>query len=252
MPEYKEDFIIEAVSLYKKQLALIREFKLSKNNENISHQNIVSYSTYSPWLDDKEFVGTYNKIKNNTLVDIYRCFELWNFIKRNKHLEGDILEVGVWRGGTGCIMAKSAQLFSPCKIYLADTFKGVVKAGEKDTIYKGGEHSDTSVSIVKDLLKELKISNTELLIGIFPGEVFLPKSPKKSLIKLCHIDVDTYQSAKEIFINIWPNITKGGAVVFDDYGFWGCEGITTLCNEISVSDGIFIHNLNGHGIFIKS
>lgn len=251
MTTYKEDFIIETVALYKKQLALIREFKLSKNNDNISHQNIVSYSTYSPWLDDMEFIKIYDKIKNNTLVDIYRCYELWNFIKKNKHLKGDILEVGVWRGGTGCILAKSAQLYSPCKLYLADTFKGVVKAGKKDTIYKGGEHSDTSLSIVKNLLKKLKISNAELLTGIFPSEISLPKFPKKSSIKLCHIDVDTYQSAKEIFMNIWPNITKGGAVIFDDYGFWGCEGITTLCNEISVVDGTFIHNLNGHGIFIK-
>mgnify|MGYP001548249690 FL=1 len=252
MPTYREDFIIETISLYKKQLTLIREFKLSKNNEEISHQHIVPFSTYSPWLDDNEFIEIYNKIKNNTIVDIYRCFELWNFIKRNKHLKGDIIEVGVWRGGTGCVMAKSAQLFSPCKTYLADTFKGVVKAGEKDTIYKGGEHSDTSIAIVTELLKELDIPNTELLVGIFPNQVSIPESKTGSLIKLCHIDVDTYESAKEIFVNIWPNITKGGAVIFDDYGFWGYEGITTLCNEISVNDGVFIHNLNGHGIFIKS
>lgn len=251
MTNYKEDFVTETVALYKKQLALIREFKLSKNSQNISHQNIVSYSTYSPWLDDMDFIKIYDKIKNNTLVDIYRCYELWNFIKKNKHLKGDILEVGVWRGGTGCILGKSAQLYSPCKVYLVDTFKGVVKAGKNDTIYKGGEHSDTSISIVKNLLKELKISNAELLTGIFPSEISLPKSQKKSSIKLCHIDVDTYQSAKEIFVNIWPSITKGGAIIFDDYGFWGCEGITKLCNEIVVNDGTFIHNINGHGIFIK-
>jgi O-methyltransferase len=43
----------------------------------------------------------------------------------------------------------------------------------------------------------------------------------------------------------------GGVVVFDDYGCWGCEGITELCNELNIKNGTFIHNLNGHGIFVK-
>jgi O-methyltransferase len=246
--KYKEDFVSEIVSFYKNQLALIRNIKLSKNITNVTHQHIISYSTYSPWYDDEIFLKTYNAIKKNTLVDIYRCFELWTFIKRNARIQGDILEVGVWRGGTGCLMAKAVQQFSGGNVFLADTFSGVVKASDADTVYQGGEHADTSIEIVETLIQELALDNVKILKGIFPDQIkFDPQPP----IRLCHIDVDTYSSAKDIFNYIWPHITKGGAVIFDDYGFWGCEGITRLCNEILLPDATFIHNINGHCIFIK-
>ena len=177
---------------------------------------------------------------------------LWNFIKRNRHIKGDILEVGVWKGGTGSILAKATELFSTGTVYLADTFTGVVKASVNDSIYKGGEHSDTSILIVNSLLSKLKIYNTNILNGIFPDEINFESINQPDVkIKLCHIDVDTYTSAKDIVNYIWPKIVKGGAIIFDDYGFWGCEGITKLCNEINIEDSIFIHNINGHSIFIK-
>ena len=44
----------------------------------------------------------------------------------------------------------------------------------------------------------------------------------------------------------------GGIVVYDDYGFKGCDGITTHVNEqIQLQDRFVIHNLNGHAIIIK-
>jgi O-methyltransferase len=177
---------------------------------------------------------------------------LWSIIKRGAHLSGDILEVGVWRGGTGVLMAKAAELFSPnARVFLADTFKGVVKAGAMDTAYKGGEHADTSLDIVQTLVRALGVSNVQLLVGIYPEDVDL-NIMKDLPIKLCHIDVDTYESAKDIFDEVWPRLVRGGTIVFDDYGFWGCEGVTDLCNGIAHPDAFFIHNLNGHGIFVKT
>lgn len=243
---------MQTVNLYKSNIDNIRNFKLSKNQQNFSHQHIVSYATYSPWYDDLEFLKVYDECKNYTLVDIYRCYELWNYIKKNNHIKGDILEVGVWRGGSGCVLAKASKLFSDGKVYLADTFSGVVKASSNDTLYKGGEHSDTNIEIVNNLIDLLDLKNIEILTGIFPDEInFKTLNINNVSLKMCHIDVDTYSSAKDIFLNIWPFIVSGGVVVFDDYGFWGCEGITKLVNELKLTDGIFVHNINGHGMFIK-
>lgn len=248
---YAEDFTAEVVALYKKQLAAIREVRLSTRTPGISHQHILSHATYSPWLDNAPFREAYERIRRNTLVDVYRCFELWQLIERGQHVPGDVLEVGVWRGGTGGLMAKAAQLFSPgSRVFLADTFQGVVKAGEKDTNYKGGEHADTSVAIVEDLMRSLGVDNVRLLIGIYP-EAIDPGVIGGRRIKLCHIDVDTYDSAKAIFEDVWPRLSPGGVVVFDDYGFWGCEGVTTLGNTLAPADGRFFHNVNGHAIFMK-
>ena len=68
---------------------------------------------------------------------------------------GHILEVGVWRGGTGCLLASLAQVINKnTAVFLCDTFKGIVKAGEQDG-YKAGELADTSKEVVEALAKEL-------------------------------------------------------------------------------------------------
>src|SRR6188474_90604 len=65
-------------------------------------------ANYAPWQGDISFMNIYNQIKGNTLVDIYRCYELWQLVKKIHNINPDaaILEVGVWRGGTAGIMSK--------------------------------------------------------------------------------------------------------------------------------------------------
>lgn len=249
--KYEDSFVNNLVGFYRSILKDLRGLQLTKLDDNITHQVIVPYASYSPWYDDEKFMEVYGKIKAHTLVDIYRCYELWSFIKRNVFLKGDVLEVGVWRGGTGSLIAKACELFSDNKVYLVDGFGGVVKASSPDTIYRGGEHADTNVKVVEELLESLAISNTTLLKGVFPEQVNLEEIGPGIRLKLCHIDVDTYQSASDIFDYAWPRMTKGGAVIFDDYGFWGCEGITKLCNAFAREDAVFFHNVNGHAILVK-
>jgi len=216
---------------------------------HIKHSIVSPAATYSPWLSDKDFQAIYQKIKNHTLVDIYRCYELWTLAKQTATIEGDILEVGVWRGGTGAILAEAVKNISSKTVYLADTFSGVVKAGENDTNYKGGEHADTSLEIVKELLKMQGLINVALLQGIFPEDTANQVTGKISLL---HSDVDVYQSSKDIVEWCLPRLSTGGLIVFDDYGFSGCEGVTTYCEELRKNpDFCYIHNLNGHAIFIK-
>lgn len=216
--------------------------------QKFKHGPIFPINTYSPWDGDEEFKLAYEAIKGHTLLDVYRCFELWDLSKQFSSTEADILEIGVWRGGSALILAKNN---SKGNIYLCDTFEGVVKAGEMDAVYKGGEHADTSVDIVQGLLNENGISNYIICKGIFPDETADLVSTDK--IKICHIDVDVYQSAKDIFEWVYPKLISGGVVIFDDYGFAACEGITTLVNEIceTYPDLLKFYNLNGHGLLIK-
>ena len=204
-------------------------------------------ASYSPWLTDTDFLQQYAKIRDFTLVNIYRCYELWTLAQDANRIDGAILEVGVWRGGTGCLLARAC----PGKtVYLADTFEGVVNAGEQDTRYAGGEHADTSEEIVKTLLAETGASNARLLKGIFPAQT---ASAVNGPIALLHVDVDVYQSAKDTVEWALPRMAAGSRIVFDDYGFFGCEGVTRLVNQLrtDLSDFAFVHNLNGHAVLIR-
>jgi O-methyltransferase len=215
---------------------------------DLIHSRVRTGATYSPWLSDREFLNAYQAVKEFTLVDIYRCYELWDLAKQTARVEGCIVEVGVLRGGTGCLLAIAA----PAKeVYLADTFAGVVKAGPKDTRYGGGEHADTSEKIVRDLLLSAGAANARILKGVFPEET---GSCVNGPVALLHIDVDVYESGREIVRWARPHLPAGAAIVFDDYGYYGCEGITRLVRELreTIPDFRFIHNLNGHAIFVRT
>jgi O-methyltransferase len=234
----------------KQLLNVLRSTRFSQLNKDYIHQQIIPLASYAPWENDEAFVQLMEAIKNNTLVDKYRCYELWDLAKQVAPLTGDVVEVGVWKGGTGALIAKASESNPNSVVYLCDTFEGVVKAGDNDTNYKGGEHADTSEHLVMDLLKANNSTNAVILKGIFPDD-FQDQMQGKSY-KFCHIDVDTYGSAKGVFDYIWPNLVVGGVVAFDDYGIWGCEGVTKMFNEIQVTNATKLYNLNGHGVIIKN
>jgi O-methyltransferase len=204
---------------------------------------------YAPWRRDDAFQRVWQAVQGHTLVEQERCYELWTLVHQGT--PGDILEVGVWRGGTGAILAAALNRVNPAaRVTLADTFAGVVKAGPKDVggRYRGGEHADTSQDVVQRLLDGLSLTNTRLLVGIFPDACDgpLPVGP----FSLCHVDVDTYESARGVVEWVEPMLT--GWLVFDDYGFKSCPGITAYVDDLVASSRWhWVYNLNGHAVLWK-
>ena len=89
-----------------------------------------------------------------------------------------------------------------------------------------------------------------LLQGIFPDDTAAAIAAER--FRLCHCDVDVYRSAKDVFDWVWPRLASGGVVVFDDYGFPACPGVTKFVDEQRLlDDRLVLHNLNGHGIVVK-
>ena len=214
---------------------------------------VTPFATYSPWNKDGLFQQAYALVQGYTLVDKYRCYELWKLIEQSSKLnKGSIIEIGVWRGGTGALIARQAKNCAiDDRVFLCDTFTGVVKAGLKDSSYKGGEHADTTRPLVEELIfKQMNLDNVEILEGIFPDKTGHQIEGRQ--FRFCHIDVDVYQSAKDIIDWIWDRIVPGGIVVYDDYGFKGCDGITKYVEEqMNFKDRLVFHNLNGHAIILK-
>jgi O-methyltransferase len=219
---------------------------------HLPHSVVYPLATYSPWITDTAFQRFYKEIKGSTLVDPYRCYELWSLARESAKLpSGDFIEVGVWRGGTGSLIAAQAnRCVDGAVTYLCDTFTGVAKAGASDRHYKGREHADTSKEAVLALARRLELHRIEVLEGVFPDESGIFVADKR--FRFCHIDVDVYQSGLDVLEFVWPRMVRGGMVVFDDYGSLSTGGITQLVNEQRVeADRLMLHNLNGHAIFVK-
>ena len=216
-----------------------------------AHEMAYPIATYAPWQSDPEFNRVHRAIQGNTLVDVWRCHELWSVIGELRDVPGDILEVGVWRGGTGALLAaRAAGLGLENTVYLCDTWQGVVKTGAVDTYYRDGKHDNTSREIVQQLIIRMGLHNVELLEGIFPEDTGDEIADRT--FRMCHCDVDVYQSAKDVLEWVWPRLSPGGVVVFDDYGFPACPGVTKLVDEQRMgNDRLVLHNLNGHGLLVK-
>jgi O-methyltransferase len=150
------------------------------------------------------------------------------------------------------VLASSARLSrSTSRVFLCDTFAGVVKASARDSLYAGGEHADTSRATVERLVQSLDLDNVSILQGVFPEET--GGALAGTAIRLCHIDVDVYDSAKDVLHWVWKRLVVGGIVVFDDYGFQACDGVTRLVDEESLApDRVVVHNLNGHAVMVKT
>ena len=216
-----------------------------------AHEMAYPISTYAPWESDQDFRHVYQQVRKNTLVDVWRLYELWAVVGELADVPGAILEVGVWRGGSGALMAaRAAALGIEDQVYLCDTWEGVVKTGALDTYYRDGKHDDTSLGIVERLLADMRLDRVECLQGIFPDDT--GDKVADQTFRLCHIDVDVYQSAKDVLDWVWPRLSPQGMVVFDDYGFPACPGITQFVDEQRMqADRLVLHNINGHGLLVK-
>jgi O-methyltransferase len=136
------------------------------------YEQLVPTDLYAPWRSDIEFLQVYNRVVNHTLVDLYRCWNLWSLVRQIATRIGHsnhFIEIGVWRGGTGMLIARamaSVGLLKP--VYLCDTFCGVPKTGTADWYYRGGEHADTSVDIVSELAASAGLEPTsyEICVGV--------------------------------------------------------------------------------------
>lgn len=217
------------------------------------YDRIETYATYQPWHVDKDFMQLAYHSYETTTVDLARRYELWSLIQQTAHLDkGALIEIGVWRGVTGALIAHRAQQCSiQDNVYLCDTFTGIPKANNVDDQHLNGEFSDTSFEIVKKFIYDYNgLNHVKILQGIFPDDT--ASEIKDKYFRFAHIDVDVYQSAKDIYHWLWDKMVIGGIMVYDDYGFHTCQGIKKFINEqMNDKDKHIIYNLNGHAIVIK-
>ena len=192
-------------------------FKLDKNDEII-----LSSAFHAPWLYDKEFLKFYKLIKEFTLLDQPRAYTLWQCTKNLQEKNGNILDVGCLLGGAGFLMSK-ANIKG--RTFLFDTFSGFKK---NDGIHKKETFYFDDISLVKKNIIKLKLKKISVHKSHFPRKLKFPINK----VKLCHIDVNTYESTKEVFEFVDQKLIKGGIVIFDDFGIWGVDGIKKYIYKI--------------------
>lgn len=216
--------------------------RIKKNESEI----IISNSFFAPWKTNKIFFNLFKKIKNYTLLDVRRLYTLWFISEQLKNVNGVIIDVGCMKGGAGFLMAMNNN---KNETYLIDTFSGYI---DSEKFYKYDTFNFHDYDSVRNKIKKLRLKNTKVIKGTFPNDFI--KILKKKKIKLCHLDVNTYNSSLKGFHFIKDKIAKGGYIVFDDFGMHGADGIKKLINQIQktyINKFHFIFNFQGQCILIK-
>lgn len=199
---------------------------------------------------DLEAICNFSK-KNMPSDDVYKSFNdfifsddikvfgkllhRFKFFLDTKHLPGDIVEVGVFKGSGVATFSKFIEVFSSHsnkKIIGFDIFDDVEKekildrdtASDKrymNTVYSKVETSDLSLESVQNRLDGMNIEKKYSLIRgdvMVTLPIFLKENPgfRASLI---YIDVDLERPTYHALIHLWDRLLPGGMIVFDEFEY---------------------------------
>jgi len=167
------------------------------------------------WEEDQEFSRIVGTIQH-TLVDRARCYMLYQVARQTAHLAGEVAEVGVYKGGTAKLLARSLPHKS---VHLFDTFAGMPATNPGLDKHVGGDFSDTSLDEVRQHLKDC--GNVRFYQGVFPSTAGPVEATRFSLV---HVDADIYDSVRACCEFFYPRLERDAVLIFDDYGFPTCPG----------------------------
>ncbi|MCY4015498.1 MAG: class I SAM-dependent methyltransferase [Gammaproteobacteria bacterium] len=152
-------------------------------------------------------------------------------------VEGQIVECGVGPGRSLFVFAILTQCVArPRRIVGFDTFEGLPEPTAEDgrgNAHKAGwlSHSEANVrellqfnGVASDFIDE----NISFVRGTLAES--LPAYDGRA-IALLHLDVDLYESYKTALDWLWPFVSPGGIVTFDEYRSEAFPGATRAIDE---------------------
>jgi O-methyltransferase len=180
---------------------------------------------FSPWLGYQDFKHAFLPVRHHTLVSPDRCYQLYSLLHQAVHVPGEVWECGVYRGGTAMMFAALLEKLMPSKtLHLFDSFAGMPETDEADW-HQGGDFHDTSLEGVASKIPQ---KNVVFHAGFIPDTF---AGMEDSRICFAHIDVDLYRAVKDSTEFLYPRVSAGGFIVYDDYGFVSCPGSRRAVDE---------------------
>jgi len=141
-------------------------------------------------------------------------------------LQGDIAELGVYKGNTSYFLVKAAKALG-VTAYLLDTYEGFFKDDLKGVDANHSiQFSDTSIKSVQDLVGT---KNVRFIKGHFPGSI--DQMPDTLSFCLVHIDCDLYEPFRAALSYFYPRLTQGGFLILHDYSSLHWDGAERAVDE---------------------
>lgn len=176
---------------------------------------------YCGCLSDEQFIGWQKEVGGITALDPWRLWTLYCLGRQCLHVDGEFFECGVHRGGSALFLARMLE-GSGKTLHLFDTFAGMPAPDMRRDLHNAGDFADVDVEQVRSLMPQARFH-----VGRIP-ETF---RDLETAIAFAHVDVDLYRSMKDCCEFIFPRLSPGGIIVFDDYGQLRCPGVKDAIDE---------------------
>lgn len=182
---------------------------------------------------EAEFWAIHDRVRPATMTSTARMYALWSAIRHLERLgiKGDIIECGVWKGGSSMLAALTllqAQDDSR-SLWLYDTFQGMPAPSAHDgkraqDLYSSGP-TDTAFAFAPRSEVEANMASTTWpaqRLNIIEGmvEETIPDMVPDGPIALIRLDTDWYESTRHELRHLYPRLCPGGILILDDYGYW--------------------------------
>ncbi len=218
--------------------------------------------------DDEKDREIIRSVKLYTMTSPDRLSALIRAVKYvvKNDIPGDIVECGVWRGGSMMAAAKALVNLgrSDRELYLFDTFEGMTSPSQVDIDFTGAKASEildraprrdggsvlayAPLDEVKEAMYQTGYDRDRIHFVKGRVEDTIPNRALRT-ISLLRLDTDWYESTRHELIHLFPRLSCRGVVIIDDYGYWlgqrkavddylAEKGICLLLNAVDASGRI--------------
>lgn len=189
---------------------------------------------------EAEFKELYALCQPYTMTTIERMYALYKsveYIVHNK-IPGDMVECGVWQGGSAMMIAHSLLKFgcTDKKIYLYDTYEGMSAPTEKDISFRGESADYLLTKFARDkennpvwAIAGISAVKNNMFSTNYPAEniLFIQGKVEETIpaqspgdLSLLRLDTDWYESTYHELLHLYPLLSPKGVLILDDYGHW--------------------------------
>lgn len=192
-----------------------------------------------PDITDAFFAELAQKVRQHTrtlgagVEAPWALYQSIEYVVRNR-IPGDIVECGVWSGGSMLLAAHALMHFGDTsrRIYLYDTFAGMPKPDAVDARWDGvpalptWEHHQRNGTRwgyggtqdhVRSVVSSSGYPEDKLVFVEGMVEDTLP-AIRPDHISLLRLDTDLYRSTYHELVHLYPQLSVGGILIIDDYG----------------------------------
>lgn len=177
-------------------------------------------------------------VSSYTLTSMERIYALCRAVEYviAHDIPGDIVECGVWKGGSMMAVARTLMHLGavPRRLHLFDTFDGMPPPTDMDRSFTGesaesllvaADRSSSDIwaccplDAVKEAMRSVGYDDRHIVYVQGKVEDTLPTNAPEQ-ISLLRLDTDWYESTRHELECLFPKLAVGGVLIIDDYGHW--------------------------------